>query len=76
LNLRRLRNKADYETKVSLSSFDAAYAFEIANEVIGGLAMIVKGVRELGVDLARRRMQERRARRGSLLKGMCPCSPV
>jgi hypothetical protein len=38
--------------------------------------MIVREVRELGVDLARRRMQERRARRGSFLKGMCPCSPV
>jgi hypothetical protein len=64
LNLRWLRNKADYETKVSLYSFDVAYEFEMANEVIGSLTMIVKGIRELDIDLAWRRIQERRARRG------------
>jgi uncharacterized protein (UPF0332 family) len=50
--LRKLRNRADYETDVTLSSREAARALRVAGKVIDGLAAIAGRVRESDVSLA------------------------
>jgi uncharacterized protein (UPF0332 family) len=50
--LRKLRNRADYETDVTLSSREAARALRVAGKVIDGLAAIASRVRESDVYLA------------------------
>jgi uncharacterized protein (UPF0332 family) len=46
VNLRTLRNFADYRTDIMLSPDKVAYAFRIADEIFSKLAMIVSKINE------------------------------
>jgi hypothetical protein len=46
VNLRTLRNFADYRTDIVLSPDKVAYAFKIADEIFSKLAMIVSKINE------------------------------
>jgi len=60
VNLRILRNRADYRTNIVSSSNDVFYAFKIANEIFSKLTNIVGRIKESDVDLAWSRIQRER----------------
>ena len=64
VNLRTLRNDADYRTDIALSSDKVAYAFKIANEIFSKSALVVSKIKESDIVLAwsgiqRKRQKER-----------------
>jgi uncharacterized protein (UPF0332 family) len=60
VNLRTLRNFADYETGIALSPDKVAYAFKIADEIFSKLDMIVSKIKEPDIVLAWNKMQRKR----------------
>jgi hypothetical protein len=70
LNLRRLRNEADYETDKVFSPSDVSYALRIAGEVIRNLAMTISKIHKLqerDILSTWKEVQEKRARKKSQL---------
>jgi uncharacterized protein (UPF0332 family) len=62
VNLRRLRNRADYETRTSFSPADVVYALKIAGEIINNSMTIASKVQEPVILSAWGMVQERRKR--------------
>jgi hypothetical protein len=64
VNLRKLRNDADYKTYIVLSPDKVDYAFKIADEIFSKLAMMVNKIKEPDIvsawyNIQRKRQKER-----------------
>jgi len=64
VNLRKLRNDADYKTDIVLSPDEVDYAFKIADEIFIKLAMMVNKIKEPDIisawnNIQRKRQKER-----------------
>lgn len=60
VNLRKLRNDADYKTDIAPSPDKVAYAFKIANEIFSKSAFIVSKIKESDIISAWSKIQRRR----------------
>jgi uncharacterized protein (UPF0332 family) len=63
VNLRRLRNQADYETNITFPPSEVAYAFKIANEIISKMTIIASKIKESDIILAWNEIQRRRLKK-------------
>jgi uncharacterized protein (UPF0332 family) len=63
VNLRKLRNDADYRTNIVFSHDNVAYAFKIADEIFSKLSIIVSKIKESDIVLAWHNIQRKRQKR-------------
>jgi hypothetical protein len=63
VDLRKLRNDADYRTNIVLSHDNVAYAFKIADEIFSKLSIIVSKIKESDIVSAWHNIQRKRQKR-------------
>jgi uncharacterized protein (UPF0332 family) len=63
VNLRKLRNDADYRTNIVLSHDNVSYAFKIADEIFSKLSIIVSKIKESDIVSAWHNIQRKRQKR-------------
>jgi len=69
VNLRSMRNRADYRANIAITPSDVTYAFKITNEISNKSATIVSRLKESDIVSAWEKIQKEREKRLSIGEG-------